>query len=164
VVLQQDPKLGAFDEAFLNYLNLKLDNDESKEESDELISGYLEAVNGAFSGSPEEAGAKTDFVKTVYAKVCAILRQSDTKSRYKVVVSALQLIKDHTHMFREHLLTEGPIEIFAVLQKLCDLRAKRRARSHRSHAVPWDAGLRCTRQGGKGVQEVRHLEDVEAAL
>ena len=120
MVLQQDPKLGAFNEAFLNYLNLKLDNDESKEESDELISGYLEAVNGAFSGSPVEAGAKKDFVKTVYARVCAILRQSDTKSRYKVVVSALQLIKDHTQMFREHLLTQGPIEIFAVLQKLCD--------------------------------------------
>jgi len=90
-----------------------------KEESDELVSGYLEAVSSAFTGSPAEAAAQGDFVKTVYAKVCTILKTSETKLRYKVVVTALQLIKDHAYMFREHLLGATPTELFAVLQQLC---------------------------------------------
>ena len=85
-----------------------------------MISGYLEAVHGAFLGSPDEAEAKEEFVKTVYTKVCAILKKSDTKSRYKIVVSALRLIKDHAYMFREYLEPENPTEIYGILQQLCD--------------------------------------------
>ena len=87
-----EPKMGNFRVNFFEYLNTKLDCLSS---NDELTSGYLEAVRGALAGSAETVCIQKSFLTTVYTKVCTILLASEDLKRFKVLIAALELIKQH---------------------------------------------------------------------
>ena len=63
--------------------------------------------------------SQKDFLKTVYSKVCSILRNSDSVSRYKVVIAALELVKEHAALFEKQVLHETVNDIYRALLTLC---------------------------------------------
>lgn len=83
-----EPKMGNFRVNFFKYLDCL-------SSSDELTSEYLEAVRGALAGSAETVCNQKSFLTTVYTKVCAILLESDDLKRFKVLIAALELMKEH---------------------------------------------------------------------
>jgi len=162
-------KLGNFQETFFGYLNDRLQMDVAKE-SDELVSGYLEAVCGLLKEYPQQAArcvcacvrvcmmcvylcarsacvrgvsrfrclcaqsfgiltlytkntrkncSPKDFLTTVYSKLCSILQNSALIQRYKVVIAALEVVKERAALFQERLLLESPDKIYAALLILC---------------------------------------------
>ena len=63
--------------------------------------------------------SQNHFLETVYSKVCSILRNSDSVSRYKVVIAALELVKEHAALFEKQLLHETVNDIYRALLTLC---------------------------------------------
>jgi hypothetical protein len=118
-----DPAIGPLLEEFLKYLQRRLDADEtSSTQSVDLVSGYLQAVHGYLNGASEgqtEEGLE-DFLRTVYGRLRLILRDAGDVSRYKAVISALELLKEHASRFRAYVLHESETkEFYTYLLELC---------------------------------------------
>jgi hypothetical protein len=90
-----------------------------------LTSGYLEAVLGALKSqtawtSKRWTIAKTEeLLSTIYSKVCKIVNDNDELKRYKVLVAALELIREHSECFKQDLLSRQPGKMYEELLDLC---------------------------------------------
>ena len=91
---------------FLEYLKNHL----HEEKSNELTSGYLEAVLGALKSQIEWTSKSwtitqtEELLSTIYSKVRKIVNDNEELKRYKVLVAALELIKEHSECFKQDLL------------------------------------------------------------
>jgi DNA-dependent protein kinase catalytic subunit len=106
---------------FLEYLTNHLHG----EKSNELTSGYLEAVLGALTSQTEWTSkswtiAQTEeMLSTIYSKVCKIVNDNKELKRYKVLVTALELIREHSECFKQDLLSRQPEKMYESLLDLC---------------------------------------------
>ena len=67
----------------------------------------------------KQKSSQKDFLTTVYSKLCSILQNSASVQRYKVVIAALEVVKERAALFQERLLLESPDKIYAALLNLC---------------------------------------------
>lgn len=67
----------------------------------------------------QKNSSQKDFLTTVYSKLCSILQNSASVQRYKVVIAALEVVKERAALFQERLLLESPDKIYAALLNLC---------------------------------------------